>query len=119
LQKLDFEGHSITFWNLQFKIRLVEQQRCAHQILRRENLACLRRIQLELVSLRADWLGVERLVQHCRRCGKILVNTECTGRPQVYCDSCFKLHRRTYFQTRYLLKSKQNVSVKKVKQVEV
>ena len=112
LKLLNPEGHTVTFWNLQFRIRRLEQERCADRIVRRENLACLRRMQLS----RFDWLKDDdrpRSARWCKVCGKAFDSGMNTGRPRSYCDSCFKLHRRTYFQTRYLLKSKQNVSVKK------
>ena len=125
LKLLDPENHSITFWNLQFKIRLLEQQRCADRILQRENLACLRRMQLELSSVRNDWLKDDDdrspRFRSCKLCGNAFVSGENTGRPRSYCERCFHLNRRAYWKSRYdLLKSKQNVIVQKmVKQNEV
>ena len=117
LQKLDYEGHSLQFWNLQPKIRVLNQTRFATEISQADDIARALRMQRDLSSLRSVWLesSVQKPLQRCQVCGAPLAEQK--TRPRRLCSACHKTHRRNYWQTRYSENKTNGESLDKVKRL--
>jgi len=119
LQKLDYEGHSLEFWNLQPKIRLLNQTRFADDILQAEGLARALREQREVSTLRSVWLDStsrRKPLIVCQVCGVPLA--EQRTRPKRFCGACKKDYRKQYWKSRYSEKKTTGEPSDKVKLVK-
>ena len=119
LKLLDPENHSVQFWNLQPKIRLLNQTRFATEILQAESLARALREQREVSTLRIvrlDSTSHAKPLIVCQLCGVPLVEQK--TRPRRFCGACKKDYRKQYWKSRYSEKKTTGEPSDKVKLVK-
>ena len=119
LKLLDPENHSLEYWNLQPKIRLLNQTRFADELSQADGLARALRMQRELSSLRSVWLDSASHAKPlivCQVCGVPLA--EQRTRPKRFCGACKKDYRKQYWKSRYSEKKTTGEPSDKVKLVK-
>lgn len=113
--KSEEPDYSEQYQRLRFQIRKLEltRQSWYAKTLRRENLALLLQLEMEVNSLRQSWISrdpkpLKTEGLKCIRCTQPLQDRD-NGRPQQYCRRCFMRHRAEYFHKRYVTKKAASV----------